>query len=47
MPLPEGNQYLGFIFAKAETPEQVTAALRAAHDKLNIVTAPVFRLESV
>ncbi len=44
VPLPEGNQYLGFIFARADTPELVTAALRTAHSKLNIVTAPVFRL---
>jgi hypothetical protein len=44
IPLPEGNQYLGFIFAKADTPEMVTAALRAAHGKLNFITAPVFKL---
>lgn len=44
LPLPEGNQYLGFIFAQADTPEQVTVALRAAHEKLNFVTAPVFKL---
>lgn len=44
IPLPEGNQYLGFIFAKAETPERVTAALRTAHEKLNFVTAPIFKL---
>jgi len=47
VPLPEGNQYLGFIFARADTPEEVTAALRAAHEKLNIVTAPVFKLAPV
>ena len=47
IPLPEGNQYLGFIFAKAETPEAVTAALRAAHEKLSFVTAPVIRLAAV
>jgi formate-dependent phosphoribosylglycinamide formyltransferase (GAR transformylase) len=34
MPLPEGNKYLGFIFAKEETPEKVEAALRVAHAKL-------------
>lgn len=34
IPLPEGDKYLGFIFAKAETPEEVEAALRAAHAKL-------------
>jgi biotin carboxylase len=46
IPLPEGNQYLGFIFAKADTPEMVTTALRSAHEKLNFVTAPVFKLAS-
>ena len=46
IPLPEGNQYLGFIFAKADTPEMVTAALRSAHEKLNFVTAPIIRLTS-
>ncbi|UCB54354.1 MAG: ATP-grasp domain-containing protein [Thiotrichales bacterium] len=45
IPLPEGNQYLGFIFAQADSPERVTDALRAAHEQLNIVTAPVFKLE--
>ena len=41
VPLPEGNSYLGFIFARAETPEQVEFALREAHSKLNfkILTA--------
>ncbi|MGH2588621.1 MAG: ATP-grasp domain-containing protein, partial [Dehalococcoidia bacterium] len=34
IPLPEGNRYLGFIFAKAETPEAVEAALRDAHHQL-------------
>lgn len=34
-PLPEGNKYLGFIFAKAETPEEVESALRSAHAKLH------------
>jgi biotin carboxylase len=47
VPLPEGNQYLGFIFASAETPQLVTAALRTAHEKLNFVTAPIFKLASV
>jgi len=47
IPLPEGNQYLGFIFAKADTPEMVTAALRAAHEKPNFVTAPIIKLAQV
>lgn len=41
IPLPEGNSYLGFIFAGAETPEQAEFALREAHSKLKfeILTA--------
>ena len=31
VPLPERGDYLGFIFAKAETPEAVERALREAH----------------
>jgi len=34
VPLPEGASYLGFLFARAERPDQVEAALRAAHGKL-------------
>ena len=32
--LPEGAEYLGFIFARAATPEQVESALREAHQRL-------------
>jgi biotin carboxylase len=35
-PLPEGDRYLGFLFAKGETPEQVEAALREAHSRLEV-----------
>ena len=35
-PLPEGSAYLGFIFASAESPAEVEAALREAHDRLQI-----------
>ncbi len=35
VPLPEGNRYLGFIFARAETPEAVEAALREAHRRMD------------
>jgi biotin carboxylase len=35
-PLPEGDRYLGFLFAKAGTPEQVEAALREAHAMLEV-----------
>jgi len=37
IPLPEGSRYLGFIFARAETPQQVEAALREAHRCLSFV----------
>jgi len=30
VPLPEGNRYLGFLFARAETPDHVENAERAA-----------------
>jgi len=46
IPLPEGNQYLGFIFAQAETADRVIDALRSAHEKLTFVTAPIIRLAS-
>ena len=44
VPLPEGSSYLGFIFARGETPAAVEAALRHAgslvearvHPKLNV-----------
>jgi hypothetical protein len=36
-PLPEGDRYLGFMFAKASTPEDVEAALREAHSRIEIV----------
>jgi biotin carboxylase len=34
IPLPEGWQYLGFIFARADTPDAVEKALREAHAHL-------------
>jgi biotin carboxylase len=36
-PLPEGDRYLGFLFARAATPEAAEAALRQAHAALDIV----------
>jgi biotin carboxylase len=44
VPLPEGSSYLGFIFARAPSPQQAEAALRAAHACLNFVVAPVMKL---
>jgi hypothetical protein len=40
LPLPEGASYLGFIFARAERPDLVTAALRRAHERLHFTIAP-------
>lgn len=37
VPVPEGAAYLGFIFARAETPERVEAALRNSHRRLRFV----------
>jgi hypothetical protein len=45
VPLPEGASYLGFMFARAPSAVQAEAALREAHAKLRIVTAPVMRLQ--
>ena len=40
IPPPEGARYLGFIFARGETPERVEASLREAHRRLNFVITP-------
>jgi hypothetical protein len=40
VPLPEGDRYLGFIFAKRETPGEVEYALRQAHGKLKFRIDP-------
>jgi len=37
VPLPEGRSYLGFIFARADTPAAVERALREAHARLQFV----------
>lgn len=37
VPLPEGSSYLGFIFARAETPDVVESALREAHRRLELI----------
>ena len=47
IPHPEGNQYLGYIFATAETTEQVTSAVREAYAHLKFMTTPVFPIETV
>jgi biotin carboxylase len=40
-PLPEGFLYVGFIFARADTPDAVERALRAAFARLEPVVTPV------
>lgn len=35
--LPEGNRYLGFLFAKGPTPAAVELSLRSAHAELQII----------
>ena len=39
-PLPEGDSYLGFIFARGATPERVESALRDAHRRLRFTISP-------
>jgi biotin carboxylase len=43
IPLPEGNQYPGYIFAHAETQQEVITALNEAFSKLIFIVAPVIR----
>jgi len=40
VPLPEGNRYLGFIFAQAPTPAEAEEALRASHAALSFEIDP-------
>ena len=40
VPLPEGSLYLGFIFARAACAEDVEAALRASHGRLEFMIQP-------
>jgi hypothetical protein len=42
VPLPEGDAYLGFLFARGKTPDAVEAALREAHRRLSFdIRAPL------
>ena len=36
VPLPDGDRYLGFLFASGPTPEAVERSLRAAHARLRV-----------
>jgi hypothetical protein len=40
IPLPEGDSYLGFIFARGDRPAAVEAALRQAHGMLRFHVQP-------
>jgi len=42
VPLPEGDAYLGFLFARGDRPEQVEVALREGHRRLALdIRAPL------
>ncbi len=45
VPLPEGNQYLGYIFAEAPSAEDAVNAIREAWNKLDIVVAEKFSIQ--
>jgi hypothetical protein len=42
---PEGSSYLGFIFAREKTPEEVETALRQAYAKLQFTLTPRLPVE--
>ena len=42
--LPEGSSYLGFLFARGPSPQQVEDALRNAHKHLRFEIAPTLEV---
>ena len=40
LPLPDGDRYLGFLFARAASADAVERSLRAAHGRLRIRIEP-------
>jgi hypothetical protein len=42
---PEGSSYLGFLFARSETPAEVENALREGHAKLSFKLTPRLPVE--
>lgn len=46
LPLPEGASYLGFIFARAQTPDAAELALRNSHRRLRFEIAAVLPVVS-
>lgn len=47
VPLPEGESYLGFIFARGSSPENVEAAIRESHRRLRFRVTPEIPLQMV
>jgi biotin carboxylase len=47
IPLPEGDRYLGFLFARAVTPACVETALRTAYARLSFVITPAARAGNI
>lgn len=45
--LPDGGEYLGFVFATAPTPEEVETVLRSAVEVLTVQIEPNYRLAGV
>jgi biotin carboxylase len=43
-PLPEAGSYLGFIFARAQSPAAAEGAVRAAHSRLSLVIDPAIEV---
>ena len=46
-PLPEGASYLGFIFARGQSPHAAERALREAHGRLAFRIEPAITLTAV
>jgi len=46
VPAPEGDQYPGYIFARAEKPQQVIEALQVAHKKLKFIISPLWKINA-
>jgi predicted ATP-grasp superfamily ATP-dependent carboligase len=42
---PEGSSYLGFLFARGDTPVEAESALREGHEKLNFKLTPRLPVE--
>jgi ATP-grasp domain/L-amino acid ligase C-terminal domain 2 len=42
---PEGSSYLGFLFARGDTPEKVEESLRKAYEKLSFMITPRLPVE--